>query len=348
MLAIEADKFNDPCKITVLLTVAGQAATDLFNTFELSDGDKVKYDKVCESFEKYCSPKKNETYERYIFRSRLQKQGETFDSFYTDLRLKAKTCAFDGLHDSMLRDQIVFGISDVKTRERLLREPELSLGKAISVCHSVEATRKHAKVLDVGTATGSAAEVGLVNKRTGAKSKGGGGGQGAKRKAYNKQSSGRHGTGGDSSHKSKSVQDACTLCGTVHAHAKEHCPAYGKTCSKCEKPNHFAKFCKTKENPTNNVSTVDQQNISEDDFDDTGIDELFIGSVDNQAHSAQSKNDNVDSQVDIVHVGQSSSVNTVDNEWIASIVVNETIVPMVLDTGAKANLITECDFKLLN
>ena len=47
---------------------------------------------VPDRFEKYCNPKKNITYERYIFFTRNQERGEPVESFVTDIMLKAKTC----------------------------------------------------------------------------------------------------------------------------------------------------------------------------------------------------------------------------------------------------------------
>ena len=49
---------------------------------------------VPDRFEKYCNPKKNITYERYIFFTRNQERGEPVESFVTDIMLKAKTCEF--------------------------------------------------------------------------------------------------------------------------------------------------------------------------------------------------------------------------------------------------------------
>jgi hypothetical protein len=38
-------------------------------------------------------------------------------------------------------------------------------------------------------------------------------------------------------------QKRCKFCGTKHRKGKEHCPAYGKSCSYCKKPKHFEKVC---------------------------------------------------------------------------------------------------------
>ncbi len=63
------------------------------------DEDKGKYDVVIEKFDSHCLPKKNETFERYVFHTRLQQRGETFDSLLMDLKLKARTCNFGLLQD---------------------------------------------------------------------------------------------------------------------------------------------------------------------------------------------------------------------------------------------------------
>ena len=109
-------------KVALLLTIAGPQAIEVFNTFVFdSPEDNEKLDVVLSKFDTHCSPKKNETYERYVFRSRIQRQHEPFDSFLTDLRLKAQSCNFVMLKDSMIRDQLVYGVEDKKVRERLLR-----------------------------------------------------------------------------------------------------------------------------------------------------------------------------------------------------------------------------------
>ena len=144
-------------KVALLLTMAGPQAIEVYNTFVFaSQDDKTKLDKVLEQFDAHCSPKKNETYERYVFRSRMQQQRETFDSFLTDLKLKAQTCNFDNLRDSMIRDQIVFGVEDKKLRERLLRETELTLDGAIKICHASELSQMHVKTFSETASYGTA------------------------------------------------------------------------------------------------------------------------------------------------------------------------------------------------
>ena len=42
----------------------------------------------------------------------------------------------------MIRDKIVFGVHDTRINERLLREADLTLARALDICRAAE-TRKH-------------------------------------------------------------------------------------------------------------------------------------------------------------------------------------------------------------
>lgn len=118
-LAIGLDG-NERRKNALLLTVAGRSALDVYNTFVFTEEEKDKYEAVIEKFEQYCTQRKNETYEKYVFRNRLQRESESIEQYVTDLRLKSQSCNFGTLCDSMIRDQIVIGVQDKRVRMQLL------------------------------------------------------------------------------------------------------------------------------------------------------------------------------------------------------------------------------------
>ena len=64
-------------------------------------------------------------------------------SCVTDLMLKAKTCEFQTLRDSLIKDRIVLGIISQRLRERLLREHLFTWQKAMQICQAAEATEIH-------------------------------------------------------------------------------------------------------------------------------------------------------------------------------------------------------------
>ncbi|XP_064472560.1 uncharacterized protein K02A2.6-like isoform X1 [Ornithodoros turicata] len=143
---VEGKARSDKKKIATLLHVAGPEAVEVFNTFTLTSGERESYTTVLQRFEDYCTTKCNETYERYVFRCRMQGEGEQFESFYRDIQLKAQSCNFATLSDSFIRDQIVYGVLDRSLRERLLREENLTLTKTVQICKAAELTEEHKKI----------------------------------------------------------------------------------------------------------------------------------------------------------------------------------------------------------
>lgn len=103
----------------------------LYNTFNLTAEEEKKLDVVMSKFEDYCMPKKNVVFERYMFHKRVQKEGETFEQFLTDVKKLARTCEFNNMTDEMVRDRIVLGVHEASVQERLLRIEELTLQKAL-------------------------------------------------------------------------------------------------------------------------------------------------------------------------------------------------------------------------
>lgn len=89
-------------------------------------------------FRAICSPRINIIVERHKFNTRFQNQGEPFESYVTDLRIKSKSCNFGTLQDELIRDRLVCGITDDNLRKIMLRDSELTLAKAISVCQIYE------------------------------------------------------------------------------------------------------------------------------------------------------------------------------------------------------------------
>ena len=94
---------------------------------------------------KHFEPKKYITYERYMFNIRAQEENESIDSFITDLRKKAKNCKYGQLHDELVRDRIICGITDDILRGRLLRMDDPSLEEVINQCRTHEVSEEHKK-----------------------------------------------------------------------------------------------------------------------------------------------------------------------------------------------------------
>ena len=137
---------QDKTKTCILLYVIGEAALELYNNFKWeSEDDKYKYEKVKKQFDDYCTPRKNETYERHKFFTCTKKSSETFDAYVNELRTKARTYGFGDLTESLIRDRLICGIQDDILTERLLRVQDLTLEKAVTMCRAAESTKEHMK-----------------------------------------------------------------------------------------------------------------------------------------------------------------------------------------------------------
>jgi hypothetical protein len=99
------------------------------------------------------------------------------------------------------------------------------------------------------------------------------------------------------------------------------CPAYGKTCNRCHKLNHFAKYCLAKQN--NSAKKIHTVGVPRDMNSDEET-ELFIGNL---------------------------HVNSVDNDksdWTETLTINDHNIVFKLDTGAQANIIPKFIFDKLD
>jgi len=67
-----ADKQKEETQCAIFLHTIGEEALEVYKMFTLREAQQNKLDPIIEKFEAYCSPKKNTTYERYIFNSCTQ------------------------------------------------------------------------------------------------------------------------------------------------------------------------------------------------------------------------------------------------------------------------------------
>ena len=269
-------KEAEKVQCAILLHLIGDEALEIYNTFTFGEGeDRDKLTVLKKKFEDYVNPRKNTVFERYKFWECKQQDGETIDQFITELKTRARSCEFGDQTESLIRDRIVFGVSDVRLKERLLRESsDLTLGKAASLCRAAEESAKQLKELRKQNDDPGEPEVHTMKK----------------------------------SPRGESLFD-CNRCGTKHA--VRSCPAFGKSCHKCKKKNHFARMC-----PMSKNSSVDaiQEDAGDGSFNDHTLElnSLFIGTINSSTSSAA---------------------------WFASVNINGVPVRFKLDTGAEANVL---------
>ncbi|XP_044171830.1 uncharacterized protein LOC122956222 [Acropora millepora] len=120
----------------------GKECLQIFLNLKLSEEQRNNVNECITALEAYFNPKRNTVYERYIFNTCRQIEGETVDGYVNRLRKHASTCGFGTLNDELIRDRLVLG-----TKLRLLKEDKLTLDKAINLCRSSEIATKQLTVL---------------------------------------------------------------------------------------------------------------------------------------------------------------------------------------------------------
>ncbi|KAL4008088.1 hypothetical protein ACER0C_001940 [Sarotherodon galilaeus] len=212
---------------SLFLHVAGEEAVEVYNTFTFAEnGDEHKLTKIMEKFEEYCNPKKNITYERYKFFMCVQ-EDMPISQYITELKLRAKSCEFGQLQESLIRDCVVCGITSDAMRERLLREDDITLEKVVQLCIAAETTK--AQIKQMHEEDHNAQQTCKKDRRS-------------KMKPNDKD---------------QASTFNCKRCGTKHS--SRQCPAYGKQCKNCGKMNHFARMCRSRKVHTVADEATDQQ-----------------------------------------------------------------------------------------
>ena len=294
------DSKNRKVQSMTLLHIIGTEALDIYNTFhwaadECNDfqhcnaaADFHVVDCILKKFDTYCAPKKNITIERHIFFSRNQNEGETFDVFVTDLKLKAKSCEFGELKEALIKDRIVGGVHSDHLRTRLLREADLTLTKAQDICRAAEASEAQVKIMKD--------DVHVVN---------------AVKAKSNKETAADKDT--------PPTIKQCFYCGKSHQQRK--CPAYGQTCKKCGKKNHFSAVCKSSSVKMVAKAACSQSTPDIEDATENEDIEFFVSSIDQASSSSK--------------------------EWTIVVNVHGHRITFTLDTGAQVNILPYSLFRKL-
>ena len=277
----------------MFLHVSGEEGQRIYDSldFEATE-DKEDITLILKKFETTINGEINESYERYQFNKREQKHDESIDTYIAALKELAKNCNFcKCLKDSLLRDRIVAGVVSNSTRKKLLQKRDLTLKDAIDICRSDEAAVMQLKAMgahSINDQTDIATE--SVNKMK----------LNARPKSMPNEQ--------------KRPTGKCKFCGTVHTFDKNTCPAFGKNCNKCGKPNHFARQC---------YSTYKQKG------------KASVHHVDTTEYEYESSDSDYSELVHTIHGSPNSRT------IYANMKIGDSDVRFQIDSGASCNIITE-------
>ena len=205
-------------QVALLLHTLGDEALKVYNGFNFHGDDRHRtVDEIIAKFDEFVLVGAvNETYERFLFNRREQKEGESFENFQSAIRTLAKTCNYcDNCKESLLRDRIVIGVRDSSIQTTLLKERHPTLGSCVAICKSAENAITQGHLLRPETVHR------VVANRP-------------KHRANQAES------------KTLGTDRERKFCGRMHQMKKGHSSAWGKTCTSCKQKNHFAVKCPKK------------------------------------------------------------------------------------------------------
>ncbi|KAL4718027.1 hypothetical protein ACJJTC_007858 [Scirpophaga incertulas] len=137
----------------------------------------------------------------------------------------ANDCQFESCKENMIRDRLVFGTRDTDTQLKLIKNGDPHLEEVINMLRLSSLNEEQIK--DIKN------EVNSVTSQ--------------KQKSITKSRNERD----------ESITKVCSKCGYIHNYRQ--CPAFNKTCAKCQAKNHFAKMCRTNINKNINEIKIDSE-----------------------------------------------------------------------------------------
>lgn len=97
-------KLEQEAQMADLKLLVGEGGIEIFNILNITENEAKSLDVILKKFNEYCIAKKNLVFECFVFNSRQQKDGESFELFVKDLRQLVKSCDYGAAEDSILRD----------------------------------------------------------------------------------------------------------------------------------------------------------------------------------------------------------------------------------------------------
>lgn len=224
LLATGLDAVPTKRKMAILLHCLGVEGQRVFRTL----GDADDYAAAITLLDRQFEKKQSLLLKRLQFRQRRQRAGESISQYVADLRGLAKPCCFGTLSDEMIRDQLIEKTNNTLVRERLLLEDDdLTLEKAVILASQIEsAAQCAAKLNTTHEPCGD-----MIQECT---------------QVHGAEADVDHCSSADIQYAQPRAQRRCGNCGSVrHSSRAFDCPARGQTCRRCQKLNHFAKWCRS-------------------------------------------------------------------------------------------------------
>ena len=203
-------------------------------------------------------PKANAQFNRLAFRQAHQQKDESLDQFYARVKQLSEGCEHTD-NDAEIRTQLMCGTNSTSFRKLILKEPTLSLEQLLTKGRAEEKADIQLPIFDKpgGSSTQSQTNALRHSRSSGNNNNGARPKQGNRRNRDRSRGDNRDNR--HSQHKSFSSDKSCPYCGgQYHSDGLSSCPARGKKCNYCERPNHFESQCRLKKEEKKKKSQAPQ------------------------------------------------------------------------------------------
>ncbi|KAL4720160.1 hypothetical protein ACJJTC_011787 [Scirpophaga incertulas] len=146
---LKVNKLEEELWLPTLITAIGDECYELLSSLASPRRPaELTYDGAVTLLRQHLHPKPSVMAERYRFRQRRQRSGETVAQYITELKKLSRYCDFGSILEDNLRDQLVCGLHNETIRQRLFAEDNLTYGGAIKLAGALEAAERDAAVAE--------------------------------------------------------------------------------------------------------------------------------------------------------------------------------------------------------
>ena len=289
---------EDEEKVSYILLWSGEKGLDIYNSWAFTkEEDRKKPDVIFKRFENQLEPKTSHRIHRYTLQGIRQEQGEPVDDFISRLKNLAAKCQFRDnaeIEDRVL-DQLIWGSRHRDVQRSLIsRDKSLTLEAAIEIARSHEAISKHMKTL--AGSSRNFQEDRIINAI-----------------------------------RREQEREFCNNCGKQHPRNK--CPAYGTSCQKCGKANHWQSVCRSGKRKQLNqgrksvfkkvIHAIEDKDDDDDDHEILTISSIEVNAIEDMQHSIHDTRDEVFATLEITQPEKKRKIN----------------LQCKVDTGAQSNVL---------